>query len=153
MKRRKKYLNKKWRKYKNFTPPPQLLVRAKTIEKNRALPKYTVVLSLHILLVWSDLHVSWFSDDHPLSSFSCLSFSCNKSQMFCPCCPFFGCRAYYYSNTGSSKNPNLDSWCNFWFLFTSGCFQSLNLTSSETFQKVESKFLKQIQEKDICKLI
>ena len=45
--------------------------KQKILEVTHALPKYTVVLPLHILLVWADLHVSWFSDDYPLCSFSC----------------------------------------------------------------------------------
>ena len=44
--------------------------KQKILEVTHALPKYTVVLPLHILLVWADLHVSWFSDDYPLCSFS-----------------------------------------------------------------------------------
>ena len=34
--------------------------KQKILEVTHALPKYTVVLSLHILLVWAELHVSWF---------------------------------------------------------------------------------------------
>ena len=45
--------------------------KQKILEVTHALPKYTVVLSLHILLVWADLHVFWFSHDYPLCSFSC----------------------------------------------------------------------------------
>ena len=55
--------------------------KQKILEVTHALPKYTVVLSLHILLVWADLHVSWFSDDYPLCSFSCYSFCSGKSQV------------------------------------------------------------------------
>ena len=45
--------------------------KQKILEVTHALPKFTLVLPLHILLVWADLHVSWFSDDYPLCSFSC----------------------------------------------------------------------------------
>ena len=40
--------------------------KQKILEVTHALPMYSDVLSLHILLVWADLHISWFSDDYPL---------------------------------------------------------------------------------------
>ena len=64
-------LTKKWKKYKKLNPSLQFWMQTKILEVTHALPKYTVVLSLHILLVWADLHVSWFSGDYPLCSFSC----------------------------------------------------------------------------------
>ena len=67
----KDILTKKWKKYKKLNPSLQFWMQTKILEVTHALPKYTVVLSLHILLVWADLHVSWFSGDYPLCSFSC----------------------------------------------------------------------------------
>ena len=64
-------LTKKWKKYKKLNPSLQFWMQTKILEVTHALPKYTVVLSLHILFVWADLHVSWFSGDYPLCSFSC----------------------------------------------------------------------------------
>ena len=65
------YWQQNWKKYKKLTPSLHFECKQKILEITHALPKYTVVLSLHILLVWADLHVSWFSDDYPLCSFSC----------------------------------------------------------------------------------
>ena len=45
--------------------------KQKNIGSNSRFAKFTLFLPLHILLVWADLHVSWFSDDYPLCSFSC----------------------------------------------------------------------------------
>ena len=65
------YWQQNWKKYKKLTPSLHFWMQTKNIGSNSRFAKYTVVLSLHILLVWADLHVSWFSHDYPLCSFSC----------------------------------------------------------------------------------
>ena len=74
-------LTKKWKKIQKVDPIYSFWMQTKNIEVTHALQRYSDVLSLHILLVWADLHISWFSGDYPLCSFSVYSFCCSKSQV------------------------------------------------------------------------
>ena len=59
-------LTKKWKNTKSWPHLFNFECKQKILEVTHALPMYSDVLSLHILLVWADLHISWFSDDYPL---------------------------------------------------------------------------------------